>query len=286
MTAVAQFVVVAGMSGAGRTQVGHVLEDLGWFVIDNLPPSLVPKVAELAQLPGSDLDRIALVVGPATKNERLLDAISGLRDGGADVQLMFLDADTDTLVRRYESTRRRHPQRTEEGLSEAIEAERSDLEPVKVASDLVIDTTSMSVHDLRRRLGDDYAPEQGQAKVLVSVESFAYPKGVPGDADLVIDCRFLPNPHWNEDLRDHDGREDAVQRWLREQPITDQAYEQLRSFLTTAIPGYLHEGRAYLNLAMGCTGGKHRSVAMTERFAAWLRTEGYTVRVRHRELDA
>lgn len=164
------------MSGAGRTQVGHVLEDLGWFVIDNLPPSLVPKVAELAQLPGSDLDRIALVVGPATKNERLLDAISGLRDGGADVQLMFLDADTDTLVRRYESTRRRHPQRTEEGLSEAIEAERSDLEPVKVASDLVIDTTSMSVHDLRRRLGDDYA-RAGAGEGAGQRREFRLPQG-------------------------------------------------------------------------------------------------------------
>ncbi|MCB1013379.1 MAG: RNase adaptor protein RapZ, partial [Microthrixaceae bacterium] len=132
----AQFVVVAGMSGAGRTQVGHILEDLGWFVIDNLPPSLVPKVAELARVPGSDLDRIALVVGPATKNERLLDAIAELRDGGLDVQLMFLEADTDTLVRRYESTRRRHPQPTDGGLPEAIEAERADLAPVKAASNL------------------------------------------------------------------------------------------------------------------------------------------------------
>ena len=286
MTGVAQFVVVAGMSGAGRTQVGHILEDLGWFVIDNLPPSLVPKVAELARVPGSDLDRIALVVGPATKNERLLDAIAELRDGGLDVQLMFLEADTDTLVRRYESTRRRHPQPTDGGLPEAIEAERADLAPVKAASDLVIDTTGLSVHDLRRHLGDGYAPEQGHPKVLVGVESFAYPKGVPGDADLVIDCRFLPNPHWNDELREHDGREAAVQQWLAEQPITDVAYEQFRSFLATVIPGYLHEGRAYLNLAMGCTGGKHRSVAMAERYAAWLRGEGYTVRLRHRELEA
>ncbi len=281
----AQFVVVAGMSGAGRTQVGHILEDLGWFVIDNLPPSLVPKVAELAQVPGSDLDRIALVVGPTAEKARLLDAVAGLRSHGADVQLMFLEADTETLVRRYESTRRRHPQGTDGGLHEAIEAERAELNPVKEASDVVIDTTGLSVHDLRRRLGDGYAPEQGEPRVLVSVESFAYPKGVPNDADLVVDCRFLPNPHWNEDLREHDGRESSVQQWLTEQPITDVAYEQLRAFLATAIPGYLHEGRAYLNLALGCTGGKHRSVAMAERFAAWLRSEGYTVRLRHRELD-
>ncbi len=273
------------MSGAGRTQVGHILEDLGWFVIDNLPPSLVPKVAELAQVPGSDLDRIALVVGPTAEKARLLDAVAGLRSHGADVQLMFLEADTETLVRRYESTRRRHPQGTDGGLHEAIEAERAELNPVKEASDVVIDTTGLSVHDLRRRLGDGYAPEQGEPRVLVSVESFAYPKGVPNDADLVVDCRFLPNPHWNEDLREHDGRESSVQQWLTEQPITDVAYEQLRAFLATAIPGYLHEGRAYLNLALGCTGGKHRSVAMAERFAAWLRSEGYTVRLRHRELD-
>ena len=285
MAAVAQFVVVAGMSGAGRTQVGHILEDLGWFVIDNLPPSLVPKVAELAQVPGSDLDRIALVVGPTAEKARLLDAVAGLRSHGADVQLMFLEADTETLVRRYESTRRRHPQGTDGGLHEAIEAERAELNPVKDASDAVIDTTGLSVHDLRRRLGDGYAPEQGEPRVLVSVESFAYPKGVPNDADLVVDCRFLPNPHWNEELREHDGRESSVQQWLTEQPITDVAYEQLRAFLATAIPGYLHEGRAYLNLALGCTGGKHRSVAMAERFAAWLRSEGYTVRLRHRELD-
>ncbi len=285
MAAVAQFVVVAGMSGAGRTQVGHILEDLGWFVIDNLPPSLVPKVAELAQVPGSDLDRIALVVGPTAEKARLLDAVAGLRSHGADVQLMFLEADTETLVRRYESTRRRHPQGTDGGLHEAIEAERAELNPVKDASDAVIDTTGLSVHDLRRRLGDGYAPEQGEPRVLVSVESFAYPKGVPNDADLVVDCRFLPNPHWNEELREHDGRESSVQQWLTEQPITDVAYEQLRAFLATAIPGYLHEGRAYLNLALGCTGGKHRSVAMAERFAGWLRSEGYTVRLRHRELD-
>ena len=268
MAAVAQFVVVAGMSGAGRTQVGRILEDLGWFVIDNLPPSLVPKVAELAQVPGSDLDRIALVVGPTAEKARLLDAVAGLRSHGADVQLMFLEADTETLVRRYESTRRRHPQGTDGGLHEAIEAERAELNPVKDASDAVIDTTGLSVHDLRRRLGDGYAPEQGEPRVLVSVESFAYPKGVPNDADLVVDCRFLPNPHWNEDLREHDGRESSVQQWLTEQPITDVAYEQLRAFL-----------------ALGCTGGKHRSVAMAERFAGWLRSEGYTVRLRHRELD-
>ena len=235
VAAVAQFVVVAGMSGAGRTQVGHILEDLGWFVIDNLPPSLVPKVAELAQVPGSDLDRIALVVGPTAEKARLLDAVAGLRSHGADVQLMFLEADTETLVRRYESTRRRHPQGTDGGLHEAIEAERAELNPVKEASDVVIDTTGLSVHDLRRRLGDGYAPEQGEPRVLVSVESFAYPKGVPNDADLVVDCRFLPNPHWNEDLREHDGRESSVQQWLTEQPITDVAYEQLRAFLATCL---------------------------------------------------
>ncbi|MEZ5383117.1 MAG: RNase adapter RapZ [Microthrixaceae bacterium] len=282
----AQFVVVAGMSGAGRSQVGIILEDLGWFVIDNLPPSLVPKVAELAQVPGSDLDRIALVVGPTVENTPLLKVMGELRSGGADVRLVFLEADTATLVRRYESSRRRHPQATDGGLTEAIEAERAVLRPLKAAADLVVDTTGLSVHNLRRRLGDGFAPAQGGPTVLVSVTSFAYTKGAPSDVDVVIDCRYLPNPHWVEELRDFDGRDPRIQEWLRDQPITDEAFERLKGFLATAIPGYLHEGRAYLNLAMGCTGGKHRSVAMAEWLSTWLRGQGYTVRLGHRELDA
>ena len=280
-----EFVIITGLSGAGRSQVGDILEDLGWFVIDNLPPALMPKVSELAQTPGSAVDRVALVVGTGPYHDEVLPAIGELKARGARVRIVFLEASTDVLVRRYESTRRRHPLAVDLSLAEAIESERLLLEGVKAEADLVIDTTEYNVHDLRRRILESFDTDIDAGKMQVTVVSFGYKHGLPLDADLVIDCRFLPNPHWAEDLRPLSGLDASVVEYLDAQEVTGRFLDELRDLLLFLVPHYVREGKSYLTVAFGCTGGRHRSVAISERVAELLGRAGYVPRVTHRDLS-
>jgi UPF0042 nucleotide-binding protein len=280
---VGEFVVITGLSGAGRSQAADVLEDLGWFVIDNLPPALIPKVAELGQSPASSIDQVVLVVGTGPYHEEVLPAITALRGQVARVRILFLDCSTDVLVRRYESTRRRHPLTDGGSLAEAIEAERALLEPVKEQADVVIDTTDLNVHQLRDRVGPLFAPDESPA-MQTTVTSFGYKHGLPMDTDLVIDCRFLPNPHWVDGLRPLTGRDDPVRDYVLGQEAAEAFLDRLEDLLSLLLPAYVAEGKAYLTVAFGCTGGRHRSVAIAERVAAWLRDQGYGPRVVHRDL--
>jgi UPF0042 nucleotide-binding protein len=283
---VSDFVVITGLSGAGRSQAADILEDLGFFVIDNLPPALIPKVAELAQVPGASIAKVVLVVGTGPYHTEVLPALSALRKQGLHLRIAFLEARTDVLVRRYESTRRRHPLATKElSLAEAIEQERDLLQPVKAEADVVIDTSDLNVHQLRSRVFDLFAAEAPAGGMQTTITSFGYKHGLPLDTDLVIDCRFLPNPHWVDELRPLSGLDEPVRDYVLGQPITDEFLEHLDAMLALLLPAYVAEGKSYLTIAFGCTGGRHRSVAIAEAVTAALREKGFDLRVAHRDVD-
>ncbi len=280
-----EFIVITGLSGAGRSQAADILEDLGWFVIDNLPPLLIPKVSELASSPGSSIAKVVLVVGTGPYHDEVLPALKMLEDQGVRLRIVFLEASTDVLVRRYESTRRRHPLATDRSLAEAIEAERRVLEPVKAEADVVVDTSDLNVHQLRARVLDLFGDMTSDSGMQTTLTSFGYKHGLPLDTDLVIDCRFLPNPHWVEELRDLTGLDEPVRRYVLDQPVSGQFLDELLSLLELLLPAYVREGKSYLTLALGCTGGHHRSVAIAEEVAARLRQHGYEPKVTHRDIE-
>lgn len=274
--------MITGLSGGGRSSAADHLEDLGWFVIDNLPPSLISKVAELAQSPGSSINRVVLVVGTGQYHEQVMPALAELRRSGADVRILYLEASTDVLVRRYESTRRRHPLASGQSLADAIEEERRILEPVRAEADVVVDTSELNVHELRDRINELFSggsDEQMQTTVL----SFGYKHGIPLDVDLVLDCRFLPNPHWIDELRPRTGLDESVRDYVLGQEVTGQFLEQVEALLGLLLPAYVAEGKSYLTLAFGCTGGRHRSVTIGEEVAAMLRQMGHEPVVTHRD---
>lgn len=279
-----QFVIVTGLSGAGRTQVGNTLEDLGWFVIDNLPSELIPKVAELARFQSGSTTPVALVVGSGSDLDEVGPALEELRRT-ASVMTVFLDASTANLVRRYGDTKRRHPLLGDVGTVEgAIEEERRRLESVRGASDVVIDTTDLNVHDLRRRVVEQFGEYTGNETTQVTLMSFGYKHGLPPDADVVIDCRFLPNPHWVEGLRPMTGLDPEVQDYVASFELTGEFLDRLESLLDLLLPAYVSEGKSVLTIAFGCTGGRHRSVSIAERLAGWLRERGTEPRIRHRDV--
>jgi UPF0042 nucleotide-binding protein len=285
---VSEFVVITGLSGAGRSLAADHLEDLGWFVIDNLPPELVPKVVELAQAERSSIERVALVVGTGAYQDEILPMLAWLRSSGARVRIVFLEASTDALVRRYVSTRRRHPLSggaEKEHLAAAIERERGLLDPVKAEADVVVDTTDLNVHDLRRRVVSLFPHEEPGGGMQTTVLSFGYKHGLPLDADLVFDCRFLPNPHWIDELRPLTGLDPAVRDFVLDQPAAKDFLGRLEDLMTQLLPAYVAEGKAYLTIAMGCTGGRHRSVALAEEVATMLRRHGFSPSTLHRDVE-
>jgi RNase adapter protein RapZ len=280
-----QYVVITGMSGAGRTEVSRNLEDLGWFVIDNLPPALISKVGELASAPGSTFDKIALAVGTGRYDGEIVPALAALRAHGDRVQVIFLEASTETLVRRYESTRRRHPFAPDRSVSDAIETERTALAPLKEEADVVVDTSDLNVHQLRERVQAIFGGDAHQSRLRVHVNSFGFKHGVPIDVDCVFDCRFLPNPHWIDDLRPQTGLDAAVVQFVLGQSVTKPFLVELERLYSLLIPLYVREGKSYLTVAFGCTGGRHRSVVMAEQFAAILRRQGLDPNVTHRDIE-
>jgi RNase adapter protein RapZ len=280
-----EFVVITGLSGAGRSQAADELEDLGWFVIDNLPPELIPKVVELVQSPASSTPRVALVAGAGADHEHLMTGLASLRASGARVRQLYLEASTEVLVRRYETSRRRHPLLAAgDGLADAIDRERVLLEPARAEADLVIDTSDLNVHELHDRMVELFGDEDPDGGMHTRVLSFGYKHGLPTDVDLVLDCRFLPNPHWVEELRPMTGLDEPVRRYVLEQEEAREFLDRLGALLEPLLPAYVAEGKAYLTLAFGCTGGRHRSVAIAEEVASRLQASGLTPTVQHRDL--
>lgn len=281
----AEYLIVTGLSGAGRSSASATLEDLGWFVIDNLPPALLGKISELTSQSSSDLDRFCFVAGRggAESMSELAPAVASLRSTGARVRVLFLDASDDVLVRRFEGTRRRHPVEAE-GVLGAIKSERALLQAIRDDADVVLDTSELNVHELRSRLVDLFAGTGAEGAMQTSVVSFGYKHGIPLDVDLVLDCRFLPNPHWVAGLRDHTGLDAAVRDYVLDRPEAEEFLTRIDDLLAFLLPAYAREGKSYLSIAIGCTGGQHRSVAIAEELARRVRLHGFDPVVHHRDI--
>ena len=283
-TALADYVVMTGLSGAGRSTAAAALEDAGWYVIDNMPSSLLTEVADVVGRPGSGQDRVALVIGRSGGQiEQALPAIDELRARGHRVRVVYLDAPQDILVRRFEGTRRRHPI-AGANVEEAIMDERRRLEPIRDRADVVVDTGQLSVNQLRVRILELFADESDTA-MCSSVVSFGYKHGVPLDADLVFDCRFLPNPHWVESLNPLSGLDEPVRQFVLSQEATGPFLDRVVDLVSMLLPAYMAEGKSYLTIAMGCTGGRHRSVVLAEELARRLQNGGAAPSVFHRDVD-
>lgn len=277
--------VVTGLSGAGRSQAADDLEDLGWFVVDNLPVVLIDKVVELTGEAGGEIPKLCLVVGHSRHQAAILDAVGQLRTQGHTVRILFLEASTRELVRRYEATRRKHPMSDGVmGLESVIETERQAMSPVKAVADLLIDTTGLTVHQLKHQLVGLFGPENPGDQLQLSLTSFGFKNGVPIDVDMVLDVRFLPNPHWDENLRPFSGLDEPVRDYVLGQPITDDFLARVDDLFALILPAYVAEGRSYLTIGIGCTGGRHRSVAVVEELARRLSASGRHPRVSHRDM--
>ena len=278
-------VVLTGMSGAGRSTAANALEDLGWFVVDNMPPALLPTLVELAGRGGDSVPRIAAVLDARGGGyfTALLGALDEVAAQGSPPRVVFLEADDASLVKRFESSRRPHPLQGEGRLVEGIERERLLLGELRARADLLVDTSDLNVHQLRARIEQAFEGVES-LPLRVTVVSFGYKYGVPPDADMVGDCRFLPNPHWIPDLREHTGRDALVSDYVLGQPGAADFLEHFGAALRIVLAGYAREGKRYATVGLGCTGGKHRSVAMAEALATLLADSDARVRVVHRDL--
>jgi UPF0042 nucleotide-binding protein len=282
-------VVITGMSGAGRSTAAKSLEDLGWFVVDNLPPGLLPTMADLAARSNGAVPKMAAVVDVRSRGftTDLKSAISDLGARGVAARVVFLEAAEDTLVRRFDSERRPHPLQGNGRVTDGIAAERELLRAVRGDADLVVDTSRLNVHQLRARMRNFFSG--GTAVGLrLSIVSFGYKYGLPVDADVVVDCRFLPNPHWIPELRPMSGRDAPVRDYVLSRPGAEEFLHHHAELLKVVLPGYEREGKRFVTLAVGCTGGKHRSVTIADELAARLTgasAVGETdVQVVHRDL--
>ncbi len=276
-------VIITGLSGSGKGSVLKVLEDIGYYAVDNLPIGLLPKFAELCRR-SREIQRAALVVDirEGAALARLPSLLRSLRKQ-LPVQLVFLEASDDVLQRRFSETRRPHPLGTEETVLESIRAEREALAPIRRLADLSIDTSKFNVHELRRFVRDQFSGAAAQTSMLVSITSFGYRHGVPPDSDLVFDVRFLPNPNYIPAFKDLTGRHPKVSRYILSFPQTREFVSRISDLLIYLIPHYAHEGKSYLTISFGCTGGHHRSVFIADAITRNLAGAGYNVKVNHRD---
>lgn len=283
--------VITGLSGAGRSQAADDLEDLGWFVVDNLPTAVVEQVVDMASQPADPHHQLCLVVGNASQQADMVGVLRNLRKSGHRVRVLFLDASTGSLVKRYGATRRRHPldveggrTSSESGIAAVIQRERELLQPVKAEADLVIDTSDLTVHQLKAKLIELFGPASPTDTLQIGIVSFGFKHGLPLDVDLVFDVRFLPNPYWDEALRPLSGLDADVRDYVLGNPLADVFLAKLEDMLETLLPAYVAEGKSYLSIAIGCTGGQHRSVAIAERLGNWFVGRDMRPRLTHRDL--
>jgi UPF0042 nucleotide-binding protein len=278
-------VVVTGVSGGGRSTVARALENVGYYVVDNLPQALMLDMAELAVKAGGAARRTAMVLDVRSRafSTDLAGAIRELKDRGFSPRVVFVDADDEVLIRRFESVRRSHPLQGDGRLADGIAVERGLLEEARDQADVIIDTSHLNVNQLRRRIEELFGGEDAR-RLRITVLSFGFKYGLPPDADFVLDARFLPNPYWVPELREHTGREGAVSAYVLGQEGADAFVGTYADLVNATTAGFEREGKRYLTVAVGCTGGKHRSVAIAEELAARLRHAGLAANAQHRDL--
>jgi UPF0042 nucleotide-binding protein len=282
-----QILVITGLSGSGKTHVSRALEDIGWFCVDNLPTILIPRFAELIR--GSqELHRSALVVDLREPEflQNFPRVFREIKEKGLSAGLLFLEADEKVLLRRFSETRRPHPLAVNQPVLEGIREEREALQPIRKMADLILDTSQYTVHELRDYIREHYHLRGKASPLVITVTSFGYKFGVPAEADLVFDARFLPNPNFVLRLKRLTGHDQAVVRYMRRHSETEEFLRRMLSFLSYVVPRYIREGKAYLTIAVGCTGGRHRSVMIADALGRGLEDKGYTVKVRHRDLKS
>jgi UPF0042 nucleotide-binding protein len=278
-----ELVIVTGMSGSGKLSALRVFEDLGYYCVDNLPVELIPRFADLS-IKSADLTRIAL--GVDVREGAGLEELPGILKSVRQrmpTKVLFLEASDAVLLRRFSETRRPHPLGSDEPVRAAVAAERRRLKPIRAIADLVLDTTKFNVHELRAHLNEQCQKHPGGKNILVSCVSFGFKHGVPDDADLVFDVRFLPNPHFVPEFRPFTGRHPKVAKYIRSFPQTQEFIDRISELLVYLLPHYVHEGKSYLTISFGCTGGQHRSVMIAEDVGKRLRKAGYRVKVVHRD---
>lgn len=276
-------IIVTGLSGAGRRTAAHELEDLGWYVIDNLPPSMLEDLVELGRR--DSIRRIAVVLDVRSRQlfEELPAIFQRIQAQGVRVDVLYIEASDEVIVKRQESARRPLPLQDDGRIMDGITRERRQLAGLRAGADMVIDTSNLNVHQLQDRVAHAFGDESAKA-LRVAVMSFGFKHGLPIDADMVFDVRFLPNPHWVPELRPQTGLSSAVADYVMSQPGAPRFLDQLEALFGTVAEGYLVEGKRLATIAIGCTGGKHRSTAMAEAFAGRLKAQGYAVKVIHRDL--
>jgi UPF0042 nucleotide-binding protein len=281
-----ELAVITGLSGAGRSTAAKCLEDLGWYVVDNLPPSLISAVVDLAARSHGGVDRIAVVVDVRSRafSSDLREALDGMKRTGHPARVLFLEAPDEVLVRRFDGVRRPHPLQGEGRLVDGIAQERELLRDLRGEADLVIDTSELNVHELRAKIAAAFEAETADALHLTMV-SFGYKYGLPVDADVVIDCRLLPNPHWIPELRPLTGEDEAVRDYIFAQPGATEFMAAALALLQRYEQGYVGEGKHYATIAVGCTGGRHRSVAVSAELARLMRADGVEIQLTHRDVE-
>lgn len=282
-----RFVIITGLSGAGKSFAIKCFEDMGYFCVDNLPTTLIPTFADLCIQSTRQIRRIALGVDIREGEylTHLTRILAELKGKGHPTEVLFLEAGDESLVRRYHETRRRHPLAGEGSVLDGIRAEREAMADLREIADRIVDTSGFTVHQLKELLVDSYGGGRARTSLAVSLVSFGYKYGIPYDSDLVFDVRFLPNPHFVNELRPLEGRDPAVREFVLKHPETRRLLEQLRELLGFLLPLYLREGKAYLTIAIGCTGGRHRSVALVEELAPFFEGLGLPPTVTHRDMD-
>lgn len=280
-----RFVIITGLSGAGKTEVMRSLEDLGFFCVDNLPPALIPKFAELCRQSGGKLGRIALVVDIRGGDffDSAVEALEELERTGFAYEILFLEASEEVLVRRFKETRRRHPLAAEGRIVEGLAEEARRLETLRGKAHHIIDTSNLAPRDLRRLVAERFAGAGPEGRMTVNLVSFGFKHGLPLDADTVLDVRFLPNPHYVPSLRPLTGEDPDVREYVLKWPLTKQFLARAWALISFLLPHYVNEGRSEFTLAVGCTGGQHRSVVVVNTLAERIRALGFTVTVTHRD---
>lgn len=283
-----RWVLITGMSGSGKTLVSHIFEDLGYFCVDNLPPRLLPMLVDLSNEHPQQMQYVALVIDTRC-GEMLSELIENVRlvaERGVPIQILFLDCSDEQLVQRFRETRRKHPLfHQHPTILESIRAERTLLEEVRASADRVIDTSRLAPHELRAQIEAEYGVVEQKAGIAVNVLSFGFKYGVPPEADLVFDVRFLANPHYVPHLRALDGRNPLIRNYVFSDPLAQEFLSKLEELVDFTLPQYIREGKAYLTIAIGCTGGQHRSVVMAEQVGRFLMEKGYRVNIQHRDVN-